>query len=376
MNKTVKFPLLGAALSFVFISFISSELNNINFFQLIYFWLYTLFPIIYFYIILNEKNIEVLNKIKRIFIFLILLQLPAVFIKWIILGYSESGAIGTMGTEEGSLSAIFPLLISILLFSYYLTYRNKKYLLLIIGYFLFAIIGGKRVITLALPFFMLLTLLIFYKKNKRLFSFVLLKKIAVYSIIGFMLFFFSVKVQPTLNPENSYWGTFDLEYLTDYMFSYSSHGKMAGDVSRLEGLGLFAVKLYSEDTNSFLIGEGAGKLIASKFAGNKSANLIEENYGIFYGGRMGFLWIYMQIGILGLLFFLYIYLKSAFINNLNNHPLNIALLSIIFLFAFDFFYYSKVFITFPLINNLYFFLSALAYKASNNKLYLPLINKI
>jgi hypothetical protein len=293
------------------------------------------------------------------------------------LGISESGAIGTLDTSEGSLSAIFPLLISIVLFSYYLYNRKKSYLFLIFCYFLFAIIGAKRVITVALPVFLLITLMIYYKKNSKLFSVLFLKKLASYLGIGFILLYLGAKTQPTLNPEHSFWGSFNLTYLTDFMFSYSVTPRSKDDVSRFKGLELFGFKLYEESTSHFLIGEGAGKLIQSDFSENKGGDLIEKYYGIFYGGRMGFVWIYMQVGLIGLLLFLYFYLRIAFYGlKVNLHPLSLALNVIPILFLFDFFWYSSVFITYPVVNNLYFLIAAFLYKGNNDKSFLRFTNNL
>lgn len=375
-SKSKSFPMLIAFILFLIISFISANVNSIPIFNYIYFLTYAIFPIIYFYIIANENDKRTIILIKKTFIILIILQLPVIFIKFLILGYSESGAIGTLGTEAGSLSAIFPLFILIILYSYHLYSPRKKYIWLIIGYFLFGIIGGKRVLTIAFPVFLLTTLLIRYKKAKQFLSFKLFKKIIVYSLFGFILFYFSVRIHPTFNPENTFWGSFDLGFLTDQIFSYTTTGKKKDDIPRLEGVALFSSKLYNENITEFLIGEGAGKLIASKFGQNKTANLIEEYYGIFYGGRMGFVWIYMQVGILGLLLFIYFYLNLNIYNKIKQHPLSLAFSILQILFIFDFFYYSKVFITFPLLNNMYFFIGAIIYKSNMDKGYLHNFNKL
>ena len=125
-RESFKAPLLPLVIIFVMVSFISSLLNKVSYFNLMYFYIYTIQNYIYFLIIYNEIDVFILKKIGNLIILLFFIQIPATFYKLIVFGRTEHGIIGTISTYQGSLSAIIPLFAITYLYSKNLFNPKKK----------------------------------------------------------------------------------------------------------------------------------------------------------------------------------------------------------------------------------------------------------
>ena len=158
-NKDLTLLFFKYVVLFIIITIISCVYWKVDYFLLVYFLLYTCINYFYFIILINENDARILNYIYKFIIALFLIQIPASIIKFILLGQSEKGGIGTLSIGAGSLSAILPLFAIAFLFSAYLFKNKKIYLLLILGFILFGIIGNKRVIAWMVPVLYFLLLL-------------------------------------------------------------------------------------------------------------------------------------------------------------------------------------------------------------------------
>ena len=176
-----------------------------------------------------------------------LLQIPASFIKYFLLGQSEKGGIGTLSLTGGSISAILPLFAIAYAFSAYLFNRKKIYLILILCFTMFGIIGAKRLIVLMIPIILLFTLFIFILKTKKININLIFKYVPIALLGGMFLFYLGVRLSPTLNPDHKMMGKFDMNYAINYTLNYaSSSDKSFTEMRRSEGLKYFTKYLYDK----------------------------------------------------------------------------------------------------------------------------------
>ena len=180
------------------------------------------------------------------------------------------------------------------------------------------------------------------------------------SIIGAFLIYIMIRLNPTLTPENEIGGSFDIEYVNNYILDYeksNENEKKRGEISRSEGLVYFFNHVNKFEIENYLIGEGAGKLLINE------DNPMELFYKVRYGGRMGIIWLLLQIGIVGMGLCLSIYIrilyktfKTALLNRdkLINID-NFILIGLILTFLWDTIIYSSSSIMYFIIPGLIFF---------------------
>jgi hypothetical protein len=190
--------------------------------------------------------------------------------------------------------------------------------------------------------------------------------------------FFILKLIPTLNPENKIWGSFDPVYAVEYIERYTQIGQERysnlKEMRRYDGLKYFIGYLYNQSAMTFLLGYGPGHLLASKYNQLTGKNPLFERYGVRYGGRMGFIWIYMQTGILGIavvsLLMIRIAIQIVKFRELNYH--HIALFGMWMSIVFDTIIYSRVSVSMFAIIGTFYLYYGLIYRSMKfkNKNYL------
>jgi len=370
----LKFPHSLLVITYVFVSIISGVINNLDAFSVIYFLSYTIVSYFYFVVIINESDLDRITSIKKFVLALALIQIPAGVVKFFLIGQTEKGGIGTMETGAGSLSTIFPALMVAFVIGQFLYTKKIKYLIVVFLYLVFGIIGDKRAIVYIIPAVIILAYGIFMRMNK--FSMNNLRMIIAIPTVVFVVFFFSVKTLPTLNREHSNWGSFDLNYVFNYTANYNKTSSTnSEEVSRQEGLVFFTNHIIGSPPSVFLFGEGAGNLVSSGFKSNESTML--SIYGVRYGGRMGFVWLILQVGILGsALFFLIIFRINQNIwkyykrNSSSNPAIILGFLTATGVILWDAMLYSNSSVRYEVIKGIYFFAAALIYRnmsAEKNK---------
>jgi len=363
-KKSQRIPSTLLLLSSLFLLIlIISIIVNDNF-EIVPFFLFSFMAMqwIMYFIILIDEDYHVLSKIVSYANFWIIIQIPAIILKYFILGISEEGSIGTMSITAGSLSAIFPAVVITLIVAQYFQTKNIKWIFWIGAFCLFGIIGQKRVLIILIPaIFLIMFLYDFIVNKKRLKT----KAITVLLIVSILLVYSSVRVFPLLNRENKVFGSFNLafaiEQIKDYTSTDENHYNQL-KFRRKAGLVYFLKYLENEGISRFLFGEGPGKLVQTEF--RKTSASMLDTYGVRYGGRMGIIWMYMQVGLLGsivwLLLFLIIFYKIYKSKGVDIYT--IAALLSFFVIMFDVGIYSYVTIRFFPVFSLWVLLSSLSYR--------------
>lgn len=361
-RSNIRIPLIGWIVLFIVVSILSKILNEISVLSLIMFLFLTLLPYIYFIVIINESSVIRINLITKWIIILVLLQIPVIFVKYAVMGQSEKGAIGTLSIGYGSLSTVFPVLIIAFLISFYLMSNKFKYVILIFLFVLFGIIGNKRAITFIIPLEFIIGYFLYLKYFVVEINLKQIRKLVFILLLGFIALYTMVRASPSLNKDQVIWGEFDLEYLINYSNSYtSSKGKGKTEMRRKEALIYFINYNLSSDVSNFLIGDGAGILVQSLM--DKKSGTMGELYGIRYGGRMGIVWLLLQVGIIGVIIYIVFFIKLNImifkkLPRKNNYLLLSFAIASIFL-TIDILIYSSTFMEMEIVNNLYFYTAAL-----------------
>src|SRR4030042_1334233 len=141
-------PLMG----FFAVTCLSSYINNDPMLSFALFCRHIFIFYIFFMALLNLKiSRRTIYKINNYLIFLFLIQILANFVKFLIVGQVEGKGIGTMSITAGSLTTTFVLFAITFCFALFLFKREKKYIIMIIGFFLFGVIGAKRAVSFYLP---------------------------------------------------------------------------------------------------------------------------------------------------------------------------------------------------------------------------------
>lgn len=352
------------------ISMIHNEKSGIEFFL---FFLRILPPFLFFWAIV-KINFNV-NKVLFTLKSMVILQIPAVIIKYFIIGISESGGIGMMSIHAGSLSTIFPLFVISYIFSVYLSRKNKKSIILIFLFLLFGLIGGKRALIVYTPA-LLFFILIFYNKGfKKKLKNSFAKQIFGLAILGFISFYFIARFNPNLNPEQKIGGSFDIEHIIDISTAYNTATYEVG-FSRVDAPEV----LYSFLTKKggdmlILFGLGPGDIIQSslnnKYPGvENDRQLLMYKYGLGYGLRIGVLWTAMQVGLIGtliyVLFFFKIFRRIFKILKMSTSSVTkeycLGFLGMVFVLFLDYFTYSATFFYSGSISLSFFLIAVIIFK--------------
>jgi hypothetical protein len=359
---------------FVFSSVISYFYNEENAYGFIFFLCYTMGSYLYFSILLNETSELLFKRIISCICILFILQMITVVIKGVVLGQTEFGAIGLLSTNEGSLSTIFPSLVIAIVMPYAISRQKWKYVLPVFLALLFSIIGGKRATIVVLPLLFFASYLLHLKAIGKL-SFFNLKPLFYTLTVTALSLYFIVRLIPTLNPERKVWGHVDVRYVIAYIDQYTdSTRKPFEEMRRKAGLVYFLSYLaIQDDPMLFLFGDGAGKLVNIESIKGYPSDMLSM-YGVRYGGRMGLIWLYLQVGLLGTLS--YILLLLCLVVHVMRHStlkreLHSSFILCFMVVIFDMVIYSSSFMVFGAINVLFFFLAALVFKDIANSNFLP-----
>ena len=341
------------------ISVVSGQmLNNINIlYTIVFYRQLVLLPYLYFIIIINEKDMLILRTIEKTIVILFVIQIPAMFVKYILVGAIEN-YVGTMSVAAGSLSAVLPMVAVSYLFSKYLYMKNKRILLYILLFVVFGLIGGKRVLWFSIPCLIFAISLIHSVLNKKnIIRIIRTGGTGLFLIV--ITLYLSLRFTPTLNPENKMGGSFDIDYAVKFTEEYTL-AKKSTRMTRTEGAAYFFNLIASKNLKTILLGGQAGKLIPSSI---NSEDPIKFYYGINYGGRMGIVWIFLQIGLIGSLLFLLIFMKMFVfvIRNFSSYH-HLAFIGIWLSIILDLLFYSMTSILFFPIMGVFFCYFGLIYK--------------
>jgi hypothetical protein len=323
---------------------------------------------------LSENGIKKLNKYLM---FLFLIQIPIGIAKYMFYGICEGGPVGTIGLSSGNYSTTLPLFVIALLFSFYLFKKKKLYILLIFGFVVFGLIGSKR----ALAFYVPPLLFFLYRlyavelevpgKNVNRASLVIhVRTLVLIALISCLGIYIAGRTLISLNPDSKVWGRFDPHFImdmtTDYLTMETEEGYTFGRInSTFESLKV----LKNAGPLTVLLGFGPGLLTESSLTGTDMVDITTLKFGI-YRGQTGFVWLVLQIGILGTTFFLLLYFqlfKAVFLiyrqtSDPNWKPVILGFLGVTFVFVLDFLTYSPSTMFLGVLTPVYFYIAAICLK--------------
>jgi len=301
------------------------------------------------------------NKIKRLIIFLFIIQILATIEKLLTFGTGEVH-IGTMSYGEGSLATIMPLMAIAYLISNYLVYNKIKYVFISL---LFIMIGlaSSKIGILYYVIVLYVYLIYIYSEIKHPFlNTVFLRKIIPSTIFLSILLMLFVSLNPRANPENEVGGSVDIEYLIEYSVRYQTMTRGIEGDGRFDAPGVALDRMTDGGLLNVLVGFGPGELTKSSYLKYKKPLL--EKYKIGYGGRIGLVLIMMQLGIIGVIIFLvfhallYIRIKKLYNNHKVKDKYKIYLMTFLgfsLIYFLDFFTYSNSFLGNPALVLTYFY---------------------
>ena len=258
---------------------------------------------------LNVRERE-LRWYLRALTIMFLIQIPTAVVKVFIYGQGES-AIGTYAVHGGGSSTSIPMIATGFLLTYYIVYRRSlRFLIGIVGFVAFGLLGGKRATFAMVPITGVFVLL-----NARRFD-LMRKGLSLPLVVGSCLLFgavfcVSVTCLPSLNPEHRIGGSVNLSYLygmvTDYTTSTTEEGVTAGRFATT----MRAFETANAGPGTALCGLGPGTLLKTRFS-DLGAGAQADRSGavdkvkIVYGAT-GLVWLLLQIGYPGTIVWLSFY---------------------------------------------------------------------
>jgi hypothetical protein len=340
-----------------------------------------LFIFYIFFISLLNLNIaaSTVARVNRYIVLLFLVQLPAAVEKFFRVGFQEGGGIGTVSAQAGSLSTIVPLFAMAFLFSFYLWRRKSKYIWLIPFFVAFGIVGEKRAVAFFVPVVLMFMYGLFLwdsKGYRRVPSLGGIGRIAGIAIVIMLISIGGIyaggRVLRSLNPETTVGGAFDPGYIVDTIVEYETMVVQTGETFGRITTTLYSFELlHGRGTLELLFGLGPGLLVDSSL-------LDETEYERFRGlgivsGKTGLVWIALQVGILGSLCVLFLYLrlfrKALYLYHVATRPYSkailLGLLGACFVFVFDFVGYSPATLVTGSVTPVFFYIAAMSFTRLN-----------
>jgi hypothetical protein len=272
----------------------------------------------YYLLLLATINLDLSDKEMRsifsVMVFVFVLQLPLSVIKLFLYGPGEN----PLGLSSHALSTIVPLIAISFLYSFYFLHKKKTiYLLGIVSFVGFSIIGGKRAFI-----FYLIVLVIFLTWIFRRYMKLNYATIFLSASIVLVSFYCAARLLPTLNPQNKIWGNFDLKYIINFVINYETSTRATGlSAGRIVTTANAFNSLNKNGLLHSTLGFGPGIIIRSMFPAYDRSEVLVERFGIAYGVN-GLVWLGIQVGYLGLLaFFLFLFslLRASYLYFLNEH---------------------------------------------------------
>jgi hypothetical protein len=213
-------------------------------------------------------------------------------------GFGSESASGTFGQAMGSIGTIFPLAAIGVSLSLMLNnvIRKTTFVFLLLWFVLFSFLVGKRAFPFVLPIYLVISYYFISWEKNRLGT---VARALFFAVpLAAVLVFLGAKLHPSMNPERQVWGSFDAEYIQQYVIDYESSESDVGATTGRFSSTLRAVEASFEDgLSTVLIGRGPGTLLKTGIADRKFEETLQK-IGIGYGVS-GAVWIYIQLGLIG-----------------------------------------------------------------------------
>lgn len=362
--------LLIGLIGLFFTILISFLLNDYGFKYLLLFIKEMIFPFIF---IISLINIELpklyLKKSFRLLIALAIIQILATIIKLFSVGIMES-YIGTMSIKSGSIATIFPLMAISFIWVNYL-YSNKKRLLLYIIPFMLIGLASAKLAIVPYAIVIISILSIFRYSIKKLLNYKIYLNIIIIVSISLIMIYAFGRMNPRINTEN----IFDKNKIIVFVARYITRDLDASGYegsSRLVAVGLVFERIRAEGISHILFGMGPGHIVKSRF--NYYVEPLRSIYGFGYGARTGFIWIFLQIGLIGVVLFTFIHLRFLQILlkynkkrlDYKSKVMTLTAIGCSVIFFIDYFTYSSITILHPTIYITYYYI--IYYGLSTNRI--------
>lgn len=296
----------------------------------------------------NRHNIH----LESFIIAIVLVQPLAALFKVMTYGVAEE-FIGTMSVGEGSITTNFALIAISYSFIMFLKTKNYNYFLIILIFVIFSMAGNKRATLFYIPIsgFFIFYYYSIYLSDK---YFDKIRNIAASAAVIVVSLFLILTFTESINPDSQRGG--DIDFASEYIYDYLTNPGRPGVEGYGRAVAPSAVGQYLMNSGSekLLTGMGPGILIPSRFSSTSyttDKDILIFEYGIGYGARMGFLWTIFQIGIIGMLLYVFFYyyhfqkLMKLFKQSekMREYQYELLLaLSFMVVFFLDFFTYSQV----------------------------------
>ena len=311
-NYKFVFPGMTPIFSLIAVTIMSAVWNGQGIFQISVFLRAVLGQYILFLGIVNIRFTKVeFKRINSMVFVLCAIQIPASIYRLLtsnagifFMGGSRSfgteSASGTLGISSGSMGMTFALVVIGFLFSFYILKHKKIYILWMLGFVFFSFCTGKRAFPIILPPFLFAVYILIYERGKMISGKLLaLVFVASLGLVGGMF------LHPSLNPSGKVAGDIDFKYVLNKTVTYESSitwdGKSAGRFSSSKRFFEIAI---DNGPMAVLFGKGPATLVKSgliKSNYSKNRNAMGIAYGVTGAG-----WLFSQIGLLGLLCFLWL----------------------------------------------------------------------
>jgi len=317
LNRNRKYIHILNILVVISVAIISGKLNGFSSYDIFYYLRTLVLPAYLYYLFLFNTNDNVRGFNYHLVIFFFAIQIPASLVKLLVFGGPEiEDHIGTVSLYQGSMTTLIAGIGAAYSFSKYLYTRKNLYLLILFLFMMFSQIGGKRMVLFLIPLVMVVQFFIYSRQMKfKIRRYLGLLPVIISFLI--LLTYFVIRLNPSFNREEVVWGSFDLEYVMSFVFDYSVRDLNQFDMSRNEALIYFLEYMSNQSLSTILFGHGAGLLLDYKFVESSG---VTELFEVRYGGRMAFVWILLQTGLLGVVTF-FVFLR-AILKRVASYPVN------------------------------------------------------
>jgi hypothetical protein len=347
-NRKFRTPGMIMFLMFTSVVIVSVILNSSDKYQSYLYYRFFLSPFLFMLAVVNmrvkeAKAVRIVELMEYLFIF----QIVATFIKLLILGIPEH-PVGTIIVAGGGVATYIPLIAAGFLLSRYFIHEKKLYYILLL--FIFPIIAyasQKRGTFFLLPAVFVAFIVLLGRVDRRYKSIdKRLKYIVSLLGISLLILMIGAKNIRLMNPEGSRRGSFDVNYLIESSIEYNSlegrytYGRSAA-FKRINQI------IAESERQNQLVGFGPETLKGFSRGDGKM-----ERFGV--GGTFpGISYQFIQIGVLGALFWLFLYLIYGFLilkalrkeRDTYWRSIGLGTLVMIVLFLIDYFTYSIAFLT-------------------------------
>ena len=394
LNLFAAVPILGV----VIVGVVSGLAHGLAVMPIVLFLRQQLRFYLFFFAVLNlDIRRSTVNRLLLLVVVLFAFQIPASWIKLVVWGVDERW-IGTVHRNAGELSVLLPLVAVSFLFASYLYKRRPRYLLWIVFFYLFSVIGEKEAGVFLFPA-LLLFMLVYYNATRwpsrgrwpvlsglrRSFA---VNRITLVVAAALVFFFLGARLIPRLRAmEDTTFatierlGSFNPRAVAEVALVYVSRGldevgEQSPSSTEPIGLGRLAWiivsidRVVNADRVTTLIGYGGGSMF-SGYLGGGQQNFVAEEFGV-RGATPAAVSILLETGLLGLAFMSFFYLRfyqvltQRLFSSRDPAESNLALwlLGMHAVFLLDFLIYSRATMYVGVLTPCYFLLLALFIKGS------------